>query len=66
MNENVIPSIPRSETSDVLDIIIPRVLDAKFMTRLEADRDAMRGTPEYDHLAILKAVFRVPDDGPDV
>ncbi len=63
---NTIQTDNASDTSTVLDIIIPRVLDPKFMTRLEAARDAMRVTPGYDHLDILKAVFRIPIDQPDV
>jgi hypothetical protein len=60
------PLYTESETSTVLDILLPRVLDPKFMTRLEAARDAMRVTGDYNHLAILKAVFRIPADEPDV
>ena len=58
--------IKESETSRALDIILPRLYDSVVQIRLEAARDAMRVTPDYYHERLLKAIFKVPDDEPDV
>ena len=58
--------IKESETSRALDIILPRLYDSVVQIRLEASRDAMRVTPDFYHERILKAIFKVSDDEPDV